>query len=122
MGQKGNAKEENPAERPCEGVRTVSAVCQQSDHRQHPFHISGAADCVPDTRNRAGGCASVDDGMRRYIMKKIFDVAGALLMFIGMAAGNSITMEQTSIACMIAPVIMIAAGAGIMAMTKEGKR
>ena len=55
-------------------------------------------------------------------MKKIFDVAGALLMFVGMAAGNSITLEQTSITCMIAPVIMIMAGAGIMAMTKEGKR
>ena len=60
--------------------------------------------------------------MRRYIMKKIFDVAGALLMFVGMAAGNSITMEQTSIAGMIAPVIMMLAGAGIMAMTKEEKR
>ena len=55
-------------------------------------------------------------------MKKIFDVAGALLMFIGMAAGNSITMEQTSITCMIAPVIMMLAGAGIMAMTREGER
>ena len=55
-------------------------------------------------------------------MKKIFDVAGALLMFVGMAAGNSITMEQTSIAGMVGPVIMIMAGAGIMAMTKEGKR
>ena len=55
-------------------------------------------------------------------MKKIFDVAGALLMFVGMAAGNSITMEQTSIAGMIAPVIMMLAGAGIMAMTNEEKR
>ena len=55
-------------------------------------------------------------------MKKIFDVAGALIMFIGMEAGNSITMEQTSIAGMVCPVIMIMAGAGIMAMTKEGKR
>lgn len=55
-------------------------------------------------------------------MKKIFDVAGALLMFVGMAAGNSITMDETSIACMIAPAIMITAGAGIMAMTKEGER
>lgn len=60
--------------------------------------------------------------MRRYIMKKIFEVAGALIMFIGMAAGNSITMDQTSIAGMVCPVIMIMAGAGIMEMTKEGKR
>ena len=60
--------------------------------------------------------------MRRSQMKKIFDVAGALIMFIGMAAGNSVTMEQTSIAGMVCPAIMIMAGAGIMAMTKEGKR
>ena len=60
--------------------------------------------------------------MRRYIMKKIFEVTGALIMFVGMAAGNSITMEQTSIAGMVGPVIMIMAGAGIMTMTKEGKR
>ena len=60
--------------------------------------------------------------MRRYIMKKIFEVAGTLLMFVGMAAGNSITMEQTSIAGMVCPAIMIMAGAGIMAMTKEGER
>ena len=55
-------------------------------------------------------------------MKKIFDVAGALLMFVGMAAGNSITMEQTSIADMVGPVIMMMAGAGIMFLTKEGER
>ena len=55
-------------------------------------------------------------------MKKIFDVAGALLMFVGMAAGNSITMEQTSIAGMVGPVIMMMAGAGIMFLTKEGER
>lgn len=55
-------------------------------------------------------------------MKKIFEIAGALFMFVGMAAGNSITMDGTSIACMIAPVIMIAAGAGIMFLTGEGAR
>lgn len=55
-------------------------------------------------------------------MKKIFDVAGALLMFVGMAAGNSITMEQTSITGMVCPAIMMLAGAGIMAMTREGER
>lgn len=55
-------------------------------------------------------------------MKKIFDVAGALLMFVGMAAGNSITMEQTSIACMIIPAVMIIAGAGTMFMTREEAR
>ena len=60
--------------------------------------------------------------MRRSQMKKIFEITGVALMFVGMAAGNSITMEQTSIAGMVDPVIMIMAGAGIMAMTKEGKR
>lgn len=55
-------------------------------------------------------------------MKKIFWVAGAALMFVGMASGDSITMEQTSIACMIIPVIMMAAGAGIMFLTREGAR
>lgn len=55
-------------------------------------------------------------------MKKIFDVAGAVLMFVGMAAGDSITMGETSIAGMVGPVIMIIAGAWIMEMTKEGKR
>lgn len=55
-------------------------------------------------------------------MKKILEIAGAALMIAGMAAGDSITMDGTSIACMVAPVIMIMAGAGIMAMTKEGKR
>lgn len=55
-------------------------------------------------------------------MKKIFWVAGAALMIVGMAAGDSITMDGTSIVGMIAPIIMIMAGAGIMLMTKEGKR
>ena len=55
-------------------------------------------------------------------MKKIFEVAGAVLMFVGMSTGDSITMEQTSIACTIIPVAMIAAGAGIMFLTREGKR
>ena len=55
-------------------------------------------------------------------MKKIFEIAGAALMFIGMAAGNSITMDGTSMVVMIVPVFMIAAGAGIMFMTKEEKR
>ena len=60
--------------------------------------------------------------MRRYIMKKIFEVTGALIMFVGMAAGNSITMEQTSITGMVCPVIMMMAGAGITFLTREGKR
>ena len=47
-------------------------------------------------------------------MKKIFEIVGAALMIAGMAAGDSITMEQTSIACMIAP--------GIMFLTREEKR
>ena len=55
-------------------------------------------------------------------MKKIFWVAGAALMIVGMAAGDSITMDGTSIVGMIAPVIMIAAGAGIMFLTREGAR
>ena len=55
-------------------------------------------------------------------MKKIFEVTGALIMFVGMAAGNSITMEQTSITGMVCPVIMMMAGAGITFLTREGKR
>ena len=55
-------------------------------------------------------------------MKKISEIAGALIMFVGMAAGNSITMEQTSMVVMIAPVVMIMAGAGIMFLTREGAR
>lgn len=43
-------------------------------------------------------------------------------MFIGMAAGDSITMDGTSMAVMIVPVFMIAAGAGIMFLTREGAR
>lgn len=55
-------------------------------------------------------------------MKKIFEIAGALFMFVGMAAGNSITMDGTSIACMIAPAAMIAAGAVTMFLTREESR
>ena len=55
-------------------------------------------------------------------MKKIFEIAGAALMFAGMAAGDSITMDGTGIVGMIAPVVMMAAGAGIMFMTREEAR
>lgn len=43
-------------------------------------------------------------------------------MFIGMAAGNSITMDGTSMVVMVVPVFMIAAGTGIMFLTREGER
>lgn len=55
-------------------------------------------------------------------MKKILGIAGATLLLVGMAAGDSITMDGTTIVGMVAPIIMIMAGAGIMLMTKEGKR
>lgn len=55
-------------------------------------------------------------------MKKLIWVVGAALMFIGMAAGDSITMDGTGIACMIAPAVMIASGAGVMFLTREEAR
>lgn len=55
-------------------------------------------------------------------MKKIFEIAGSVLVLVGMAAGDSITMDGTSMVVMIVPVFMIAAGAGIMFLAREGAR